>query len=267
MNIFEYSDYKLFVRERVQAMPGRGRGQFRQMALKLGVNSTVVSQVFKGARDLSPEQALKLAGFLGLGPLETKYFVNLILIARAGSKDLQDYFRSDLKKLKAESANIKTRVVEHQEVSDEAKALFYSNWYYSGIRNLSAIPGYDHIDPISEYFGLSRALVKQVVDFLLQAGLITEVNGKLKPGTLSTHLDAKSPLINGHRRNWRMKALEKLDEVQEPHLFYSSPMSLSKEDKFKIREELVATISKISKRVEKSPEEELACLNIDWFGF
>jgi hypothetical protein len=44
-------------------------------------------------------------------------------------------------------------------------------------------------------------------------------------------------------------------------------VSLSHEDQMQLREELVAFIAKFLKRVEKSPEEKLACLNIDWFSF
>src|SRR5690349_11426142 len=92
MTIFTYSDYKLFIRERVQLMPHRGRGQFRQMALHLDVNSTVISQIFKGSRHLSPEQGLKIAQYLGLADLETRYFLNLIYKERAGTQDLKNHY-------------------------------------------------------------------------------------------------------------------------------------------------------------------------------
>jgi uncharacterized protein (TIGR02147 family) len=267
MSIFNYSNYKVFVRERVHQMPHRGRGQFRQMALHLNVNSTVISQIFKGERQLSPEQGLRISQFLGLSELENKYFLNLILKERAGTQDLKDYYLKEEAKLLTEAKNIKSRIIEHKEISDEHKALFYSNWYYSGLRMLSAIPGNHTIDEMADYFKLNRSIVQKAIAFLLETGLCVEHNGKIRIGPQNTHIDPQSPLINNHRRNWRIKALEKLNQQQEDDLFYSSPMSLSRDDQILLREELVAVIAKVLKKVQKSPEEKLVCLNIDWFSF
>jgi uncharacterized protein (TIGR02147 family) len=267
MTIFNYSDYKLYIRERVQQMPHRGRGQFRQMALHLDVNSTVISQIFKGDRQLSPEQGLKLGQYFGFSDLETRFLLNLIHKERAGTQELKNYHLQEEKKLAKEAKNVKSRIIEHKEISDEHKALFYSNWYYSGIRMLSAIPGHQTVDEIAEYFELNRGVVQKAVTFLVEAGLCIEKDGKIIVGPQSTHLDASSPLINNHRRNWRVKALEKMNQPQDEDLFYSGPMSLSESDATILREELVALIAKFLKRGHKSPEEKLACLNIDWFSF
>ncbi|MCC6137894.1 MAG: TIGR02147 family protein, partial [Bdellovibrionaceae bacterium] len=174
MSIFEHADYKHYVRELVRSMPHRGRGQFRQMALHLDINSTVISQIFKGERELTTEHGLKLAQYLGLSDLETRYFLNLINKARAGSHDLKNYYAREEKKLMAEAKNIKSRIIEHKEISDEHKAIFYSNWYYSGLRMLSAIPGYNTVDEMAEYFGLSRSVVQKAISFLLKTGLCIE---------------------------------------------------------------------------------------------
>lgn len=53
----------------------------------------------------------------------------------------------------------------------------------------------------------------------------------------------------------------------ENDLFFTSPMSLSKEAAEKIRQELPAFIEKISKIVIPSKSEVIRCLNIDWFEY
>lgn len=266
MTIFNFSNYKQFVIKRVQEMPNRGRGQFRRMSLHLGVNSTMISQVFKGDRDLTLEQGISLCEFLGLGELEQKYFITLLLKSRAGSEDLRQYFKNEEAKIKKEAEQIKSHV-SHAEITEEHRALFYSDWIYSGIRILSSIDKYNTIDDIAEYFKLPRARVNQVVDFLIQTGLCIEKDGKMEVGPQSTHVDNKSPLVNSHRRNWHQKAIEQMHGFNDEDLFYSGPVSISKADREAVRAELVNTISKILKRVHKSPEEEVVCLNIDWFGF
>ncbi|MBY0316972.1 MAG: TIGR02147 family protein [Bdellovibrionales bacterium] len=267
MAIFNFTNYKQFVREKVSLMPHRGRGQFRQMALHLGVNSTAISQIFKGSRHLTPEQGLRIAQFLGLSDLETRYFVNMIHKDRAGTHDLRDFYLKEEKKLLAEGKNIKSRIIEHNEISDENKAIFYSNWYYSGLRMLSALPTHNTPEEMADYFGLNRALVNKVITFLVDNGLCVEKDGKISVGPRTTYLDSNSPLINNHRRNWRLKALEKIQQPHDDDLFYSSPMSMSEKDKEALREELVALIAKFLKRIQKSPEEKLVCFNIDWFSF
>lgn len=267
MSIFNFDDYKQFIRDRVQQMPHRGRGQFRQMALKLGVNSTVISQIFSGPRNLTSEQGLVIADYLGLSELETRYFICLINIERAGSKALELFYRSDAEKLRKEGTHVKNRISNFSEISEEHKALFYSEWIYSGIRVLSSIPAYNTVDEIADYFGISRARVQRAIEFLLSTGLCIEDNGQLKVGPQSTHLDANSPYINSHRRNWRTKGLERLNNTEETDLFYSAPISISTKDREIVREEILTLISKILKRVQKSSEEELVCLNIDWFKF
>ncbi len=267
MNIFEYSDYKQFVVERVAQMPHKGRGQFRLMGLHLNLGSTVISQIFKGARDLTPEHGVKLCDFLGLAEIESKYFMTLLLKARAGTHELKNYYLKEEEKLKKEGQQIKSRITVHQEITEEHKALFYSDWIYSGIRMLSAVGKYNTVDDFAEYFRLPRSRVQQVVEFLLRTGLCVEENGIIKVGPQSTHLDNKSPLVNSHRKNWHLKAIEKMNGQNDDDLFYSAPMSLSREDRGIIREELVGVISKTLKRVHKSNEENVACLNIDWFEF
>ncbi len=259
--VFKYSNYKLYIKDFILQMPHRGRGLYRKIAELLGINSTAVSQIFNGTRDLTPEQGLKIANFLGLADLEIKYFVNMILKERAGSFELKNYYLKEELKLLQDSQTIKSRISEND------KARFYSDWSYSAIRMASAIPKFHSVDPILEHFGLPRSVVQKAVTFLLEAGLCIEKDGELVVGPQNTHLTPDSPLINNHRRNWRIKALEQMNNHLNEDLFYSSPMSLSVDDFLLIREELINTITKILKKVQKSPEQKLACFNIDWFTF
>jgi hypothetical protein len=98
-------------------------------------------------------------------------------------------------------------------------------------------------------------------------GLCIEKNGVLTMGPSNTHVGNRSPLVNSHRTNWRLKAIETMEDYNDEDLFFSGPMCLSIKDRKAVREDLLQVISKVLKRVEKSPEEEVSCLNIDWFQF
>jgi sRNA-binding carbon storage regulator CsrA len=46
---------------------------------------------------------------------------------------------------------------------------------------------------------------------------------------------------------------------------FSAPLTISKKDFDIVREEILEFIQNLSKRVDQSDSEIVACLNIDWF--
>lgn len=266
MEIFKFTDYKKYVLERIANMPKKGRGHLREISLHLEVNSTVVSQIFKGSRDLTLDQALKFTKFWGMSDLESKYFITLVSKERAAGHELKSYYNNELTKLSEQYNQVMQRLSKDGRViNDQEKAIYYSDWAYVGVMALSSIPGYDNLDTIAEYFDLPKTKVNKIIEFLLETGICKKDNDKLGVGSSKIYLGKDSPYINLHRRNWRLKAMEHMDQGRDG-LHFSNVVSLSKDDKKWIHEKLLDSISQISKRIGPSPEEELACLNIDWFS-
>jgi uncharacterized protein (TIGR02147 family) len=266
MNIFEYADYRLYVVERIQKLPKRGRGEFQKIAKTLGMHTSSISQVFKGLKGLTPEQGSRLAEHLGLNDLESDYLLNLVEKERAGTKDLQARIEKRLHKIREMASQLVNRLPRDQVLSEESKALFYSNWFYSAIRLATDIEGLQTIEALSEYFSLQPALVNEVLQFLLACGLCVEQDGLYKMGPKRTHLEATSPLISRHHMNWRMKAIErstKLEHSEELQL--SSPVVLSKKDALYVKSLLMTQIQDVLKTAAPSRSEALYCLNVDWF--
>lgn len=264
--IFEFQDYRPFLRLFFAQLPKKGRGQARKLAAALRVHPVVISQVLAGTRHLTPEQALEAATYLGLDERSTEYFSTLVLKARAGTKQLEQYLEKKLAALRAEASELKNRIPKYHKLSEEEIGTFYSNWYYSGVRLLTSIPAFDHIDSIAARLSLSRNQVATIVAYLLETGLCKQdTKGKLSMGVTSTFVEKDSPYVNAHHRNWRIKALEAQIYPKDSDLFYSNPCTLSAKDKEQFCEELRKLIASFSKRVKDSPSEKLACLNIDWF--
>lgn len=268
MSVFEYDDYKKFIIELLLDMPRKGYGQFRKIADHLGVNSVVITQIFKGDRELSTEHAWELAQYLGLSELETRYFILLVSSARSGTVRLKQHYTRELAELRARARDLKNRVPQDTQLSEEARAMFYSNWYYSAIRLVSSIDGYQNVDAIADYLGLPRGVVKQASDFLLKQGLMVESRGALKMGPRLTHLESTSPLISRHHANWRLRSMQRSGTpLGADELSYTSPMALSFETRRQVRDEVVKLIESILKRVKSDESECVACLNIDWFDY
>jgi uncharacterized protein (TIGR02147 family) len=267
MTIFEFRKYKDFVNKRIEEMPKGGRGQYRKMANFLSVNSVNVSQVFKGNRHLTPEQACELIEFFGLSELEGQYFLALVELDKAGTPKLKKHIEKNLESLIEKSSDLKHRLKQDTQLTEETKAVFYSNWYYSGVRLLSSIKDFNSPDAIAAYFNLPLTTVNRVLEFLLQTGLCKMDGDQIKMGPRSTHLEASSPLVTRHHMNWRVKGMEKMGNVSPEELFLSLPASLSEKAIKDIRKELVASIERVTGIIDSSTEDSLACLNIDFFKF
>lgn len=267
MGIYEYTGYKAFLRVLIKQFPKSGRGVSARLAEHLKLPATVVSQILSRDRHFTPDQAVEVAAFFGLDERATDYFIMLVHLARAESKKLKSYYEQKLEKLRLEAQNLRNIVKGRDELSDADKARFYSNWYYAAVFHLSAIKGYQTVEAIAEYYGLSRAKIGEVVSYLLECGMLVENDGELGPGLKSTHVSDKSEFLNNHRRNWRDKAREKFTNPGENDIFMSGPVSMGKKDAEIFRAELLELIKRFSKMVEPSPSEKLQCLNIDWFEF
>jgi uncharacterized protein (TIGR02147 family) len=266
MNIFEFHDYKEFVRKRIASFPRRGYGQYRKLSQALRLSSVAVSQIFKGDRDLSPEHALETAAFLLLDPEEADYFLALVQKARAGTPALRAHVERKLAQAREARATLAKRVEVSAELTDEARAVFYSNWQYSAVRIASSIPGLHGAEVIAKRLGLHVTEVIDVLRFLLKHGLCVMDKGQVKMGPASTFLPNDSPFINGHRRIWRLKSLEHLKLAEDPrNLYYTGLVSLSEEDAQTFRRECADFVAAFVKRVKDSPSETLACMNLDWF--
>lgn len=265
MEVFEFDNYKKFVEKSFEMRPKKGRGEFRRLAEHLRVSSVAVSQIFRGDRDLSLEQALSTAQFLILDHEEQEFFLLLVEKARAGTKDLRQYFEKKIAQTRKTREALSQRVKEKISLSEVAKARFYSNWYYSGVRMASSVPGLNDVESIARKLDLPTTLVVEIAAFLVEQGLCVKDGDGLHMGPSSTMLSADSPFINNHRRNWRLKGLEHLNKIEPKDLFYSGVVSLSQADVSAFKERFMQLIAEFVKGVQASDSQTLACLNLDWF--
>lgn len=265
MDIFEFDDFKLYLRKLIANLPKAGHGQNKRFAEAAGVSTAFFSQILSGKRQISIEQASLLTDFLGLSDLRADYFLLLVELDRAGNESLRKRLRVRKSQLKKSAALISKRFTSTTEVGEKDQPIYYSDWIYIAIQQLTAIEEFQTEFAIAEKLNLSLKKVREVTDFLKSTGLCVEKSGRLMIGPARLHLSPQSPWIKQHHSNWRLRSLEEFNKEDPAKLFYSSPMTLSKNDYEKIRALLVSTIQSVAEIVDPSPSEELVCLNIDWF--
>ncbi len=267
MKVFEFDSYKDFIQSRVKTLPHRGRGELQKIALHLRIHSTRLSQVLRGDTQLSPEQGCALCSYWGMSEQETEYFLALIHRERAGTTELKRAVENQLSHLRARNSELVNRLPRDKILGEKDRATFYSNWQYSGVRLASSLPQYQSREAIARYFGITESRLEQILQFLLSTGLCVEENGRLQAGPRRTHVEAASILASQHHSNWRLKALQRHDQLSERELAYSGPMSIGPQEQRQIREILMQVIEKATQLAVESEADRLSCLNIDWFEF
>lgn len=264
MKIYDFEDYKKFIQQRVKSMPHGGRGEYQKIAQYLETSSVVLSQIIKGKRDLSLEQGYLLGKYFGFKDLEQEYFQTLLQISRSTHIEHKKYLKEKLIMIRKQSLEIKN-ITPSEALSDEAKSLFYSHWYYSAVRLSVTIPGVDSVDKISNRLQLSKALVQKIVNFLLAHDLIREEKGRLIRGPTHTFLEADSPFTPRYQASWRAKAVQNMDEPLSHERFLCIPMSTSPETLMVLREKLGELAEFVRTELQKSQPTTLGCLNVDLF--
>lgn len=268
MDIFDYNNYKYFTRDFLETLPNKGRGQLTKMAQKIGVNSSLMSQVFNGNRELTETQAYDVAQFLALNSKETFYYILLVQKQRAGHIKLKNLLEEQIKTMQKDSRFLKNRMTPEKELTSEQQAIFYSNWILTAIYTLSSIQEFGTVHEFSAQLKISPSAAKKATDILLDYGLCIEKEGRITSGPKSTFIPGDSPHVSRHHANWRIQALEKMEDYYEDHFHLTMPFTISKSDYEAFRKELVILIQNLSQKIEKTPVvEQAACLNIDFFKF
>jgi uncharacterized protein (TIGR02147 family) len=263
MDIFNYTDYKKLINDLVISRPKEGHGQYKKMADYLGVSTVLISQIFKGHKDISLEQALLLADFFNFIELEKNFFLKLISHNRAGTQKLKLFYAKELETLRSEAKNISKRVKHQNVLTEEDKAIFYSDWKFSALRLACDLKEVTSTQELANLFNLDQDRAREIVEFLLKRGLIKNEAGNLMIGPASTHVEKQSPLVKQHHRNWRLKALEKMDDLADSEIMYTAPMCTSASVISNLNAKILKLIDEFVKEASEAPGEELYYFNID----
>lgn len=263
VEVFDYKDYKIYLLALKKKL--RRHGLASAWASAINCQPSYISQVLKGAAHLSLEQAQTLSQKIGHNQEQTHFFLLLVQLARAGTKDLKTYFDSQIKNIQAGRLVLKNRINVGQYLSEEQQAVYYSQWYYAAIHILITIPKFRTKETIRKCLGLDQNKIEAVIDFLLSTRLAIETKEGIVPGETRIHLTDNSVFISRHHTNWRLQAIRAIEKGQAPNLHYSSVISIAAADVEKIKENLIHCIQENKKLIKESKEEELFCFDLDFF--
>lgn len=265
MSIFNFVDYRSFLRSHIENLPKNGRGEINRIASFVGVHPSLLIQVLSDTKNVSLEQAQLLCDYLGFTNQETDYFLCSVQLQRAGTVKLRAYFKENLNRLKNASIELSQRVRQDRNLTEEEKSIFYSHWLYAAIWLQTSLATGQSLDGIVDKFQISRERATQILHFLVDTQLCVSEQGRFRMGPQSIHLARGSVHISKHHTNWRLKAIDASDRIEPEELMYTAPISVSKSDFEKIRSRLADVIKEVTDVAIKSEAEQIACFNLDFF--
>lgn len=176
-NIFEYTDYRTFLKESYDYLKETKPGfSHRYFAKRAGLSSPgCLYKVVKGERNLSKDNIQKFSLALGLTKKEQQYFDMLVSFNNAKSPETKRYYLELLYNIKKKKSGVPLTDKQFE---------YYSNWYYPTIRELIGLPDFNE-DPnwIRARLGnkITNKQVKTALDVLLRLGLARrDTDGSLK---------------------------------------------------------------------------------------
>lgn len=267
VKVFEFRDYKEFLKSWLKAHPKGGRGQLKKMSDYLQVSTTLISQAVNGDKHFSLETAAEITEYMGLNVKETEYFLLLVEHQRAGAFKLKKILEKKIDREQQAGSQMQNRLNADRQLTEEEKMQFYSSWLFSATRILSALPKMNNSKDISDRLNMPLGLVNNIVEFLVEKKLCKFENNKLTYGAYRTHIGKDSPFVVKHHQNWRVRGFQSMELRRDEDLFFTQPMALSIEAAEKIRIMLPGIIEQIHGISGPSESEVVRCLSIDWFEY
>jgi uncharacterized protein (TIGR02147 family) len=265
-SVFEFTSYKAYLRTWIESRPNQGRGERSRIAETLRCQLAYVSQVLNGPAHFSFEQAEALNQLINHTEEEGDFFHLLVQLERAGTPALKSRIQRKVKKILNDRLILRNRLEFEKSLSREDQAIYYSSWYYAGIHIAVAVPTLQTREALVRALGLPVSRVTQVLEFLVSRGLVEEVKGRYRTGDTRIHLESDSPMIAKHHVNWRMQAVQAIENENANELHYSSVIAAGESDIPRVREVLVKAIEQIREIVKPSPEETVYCYTLDLFS-
>jgi len=233
--IFEYEDYRLFLRDMYVHLKSSARHfSFRYFSKRAGFASpNFLKLVIEGKRNISDESIPRFIGALKLTRAEGEFFANLVHFNQA--RDSQD---------RAACAReiLKSKVYQKIHPIQQAEFAYYANWYYIPVRELVALAEFRE-DPHwichRVFPAIAADEAKAALHDLEALGLLVRTpEGRLLQAqkTVSTENEVVSSTVAAYHREMMLKAAESIDAVPRQRREISAAcVPISKETAEKIK--------------------------------
>jgi uncharacterized protein (TIGR02147 family) len=263
--IYTYKDYKAFIRDQITENR-QTRGYRQLLADAAGCQRTYLSQVLNSHIELTPDHAVGMTIFWGLGASASDYFLELVSISRAGTPALKKLIQSRLDRLKRAHLDLGERIRAPTLTAGSYEAIYYSSWLFSALHIVIRLESCRTSAAVAAYLEIPEELARGYLKEMAAIGLVTEEQGQWRALASNLHLPRSSPYLWRHHQNWREFALRAAQTHDDEAIHFTSVHSLSVRDSERIADLLRELIVKSRQIIEPSKDEIVTSLCIDYFA-
>lgn len=244
----------------------RPRGAIKKLADQLHCHPTFLAQVLNEKANLSMEQALTVAQFYEFSREELEYFLLVLQLNRAGTKELRVFLKEQINKLRELHRDLQPRDQKPLSSLGNFEAEYFSHWLYQMIHGMTQITRWQKSIAIAKALNLAEMEIKFILARLEVMGLVKQEKGQWKCLQDSMHLAKDSPFIRSLHSTWKTKILsdfQSSSNIEGTH--FSGILAVSESDYQKIREQLVKFLNNLRKTAENSEPQNVYLLSIDCY--
>ncbi len=266
IDVLNYKKYKKYLYDKIESEGKALKGLRLKLANHIGCQPSYLSQVINGNPHFTLEQAQLINTFFLHNKTETKYFLLLVQHERAGTKELKYFFAQQIEEVLDSKFDLKKRLPDTEDIPDQAKHRYYSAWYYSVIHMILSMPECQEVNFIANRLHLPPQLVKDVIQFLEDTGLIKLEKNIYELTKKRIHLERDSVFIHQHHINWRSQTLQSVEKNLPTDMHYSITFTLAEKDFPKIKEVFLKAIESANAIISPSKNEDVYAITLDVFN-
>ncbi len=165
-DIFTYTDYRQYIKDFCNEMRiAKPFFSYRYIGQKAGLKSTgLLSWIVMGKRNISAHLIHKLSKIFKLNAKEAGYFEILVNYNQSKQIEEKQFYLQKMVSIKKIRA----------DVVDQDRAAFYSQWYYSAIREIIAISPIKNEEQIASILRppIKKSEARDALDLLVRLGMV-----------------------------------------------------------------------------------------------
>jgi len=262
-NLETHQNYRSYIRDvLIEKQKKNPKFSLRSFAKMLGVQSSFLSMVLNGKRDLSEETASLISEKLNLNSLDSKKLILLLRLEKTVHSKQRSQILEDLEVLDPSLKGKRDLAV------DQFRAI--SEWYHLPLQLLVVLPGFEWSEEAAaKELGITVYEVREALERLSALELIEWIPGE-KPKKAEGRLMVSSPFKNEALKKYHTQMLEKnitaLTE-QEPAERFTGTMNLAFDENglqeaHVVLKEAMEKLAKIADKKARSKKIYHANLNI-----
>jgi uncharacterized protein (TIGR02147 family) len=263
MNIYDFDSYHQILTEKISENSLQ-RGYQAQLAKAGSMHPSYLSRILNHSIHLTPDQAAGICDFWNLNPDETRYFIQLVHLARAGNPKWKKLIEQEIAALRKQNEDL-GRSLPAEKITSHDHNVYYSAWYFSAVHVLLTVPEFRTERKIADKLRLPLGAVQSILGVLQNLGLARQHRGTWEPTKNNIHMSNESWMASVHHINWRQKISEHVQLRNENEIHYTGVHSMSATDFKKVQDLLRQTLRKVDEVIRPSKEEDLFILALDSF--